>query len=330
MKFFTTTLSLFFSISCFACDICGNFMGITPYDNQSQLTLLHRYRVFNGYRSYQQRSAFFIPGAYKTQHDPGASANDSVIEIKEHSVKDYESFKVIELRGKYFLHPRLELNFILPVQQIKTSYNGLQNTNTGLADPSIFLAWHLIRKLDPTALRQRLILGIGVKAPLGNDAARSKSGERLFLLTQNGTGSWDGFWYLNYIVSGRYFGVSTNSLFKFNSENKFHEKYAKSFAQTLSLFIKLEWDDFRMIPALLVNYEYSKGLFINDKLTEDTKMNLLMLGPSLDLSYQNLVLNVAYQFNSYERVSSQSLSSSGRLIIGLTWNFNQKKYLINS
>jgi hypothetical protein len=64
-----------------ACDSCGGFMGLTPYDNQSQFTLLHRYRVFNGYRTYQQQSHFFIPGAYRTQHAPGG---DSVGIKKNH------------------------------------------------------------------------------------------------------------------------------------------------------------------------------------------------------------------------------------------------------
>ena len=32
-----------------ACDACGCFLGLTPYDNQSSLTVLHRYRAYNGY-----------------------------------------------------------------------------------------------------------------------------------------------------------------------------------------------------------------------------------------------------------------------------------------
>ena len=122
MKFFRIVFLLIISLPVFACDLCGNFMGITPYDNQSQLMLLHRYRVFNGYRNYQQTSRFLIPGAYKTMHDPSVMGGDSATEIKNHSSKDYETYKVIELRGKYFLHPRWEVNFILPIQQIKTKY----------------------------------------------------------------------------------------------------------------------------------------------------------------------------------------------------------------
>ena len=129
MKFFRILFLLIISLPVFACDLCGSFMGITPYDNQSQLTLLHRYRVFNGYRNYQQASRFLIPGAYKTMHDPSVISGDSATEIQNHSSKDYETYKVIELRGKYFLHSRWEVNFILPFQQIKTKYDQSKNKN---------------------------------------------------------------------------------------------------------------------------------------------------------------------------------------------------------
>jgi len=44
-----------------ACDICSCFMGITPYDNQSGLSLMHRYRIFNGYQDAGQTAHFFLP-----------------------------------------------------------------------------------------------------------------------------------------------------------------------------------------------------------------------------------------------------------------------------
>ncbi|MBA2612128.1 MAG: hypothetical protein H0U95_09160 [Bacteroidetes bacterium] len=106
MKFLKIIVFVIFSSRTVACDLCGSFMGITPYDHQSQLTLLHRYRVFNGYRNYQEASRFILPGAYKTMHDPSAIPGDSATIINNHSSKDYESYKIIELRGKCFLHPR--------------------------------------------------------------------------------------------------------------------------------------------------------------------------------------------------------------------------------
>lgn len=330
MKIYLLSLSVFFSAGAMACDVCGSFMGITPYDNQSQVTFLHRYRVFNGYRNYQQTSKFFNPGAYRIMHNPGGMNNDSVTEVKNYSSKDYETFKIFELRAKYFLHPRWEVNVILPFQQIKTKYDGEKNTNTGVVDPSLFLAHHLIRRLSGYNTKQRLIVGAGVKFPVGDYLVKNWEKQRMSLLTQNGTGSWDQFYYLNYIVSQRLWGISSNSLFKINGTNALHEKLADSYNQILSVFMRLEAGNVKLFPAVLLNYEYSKGLIINKKVIDATNTNVLLCGPSLDVNIKKITLNASYQFNVYERVSSQTLSNAGRFVIGLTFNFSQDKYLVNN
>ncbi|MBL7919001.1 MAG: hypothetical protein JNJ40_01730 [Bacteroidia bacterium] len=330
MNFLRIVFLLFFSLPALACDLCGSYMGITPYDNQSQLTLLHRYRVFNGYRNYQQSSRFLIPGAYKTMHDPSIIAGDSTTEIKNHSSKDYETYKVIELRGKYFLHLRWEMNFILPVQQIKTKYDEDRNINSGMADPSLFLGYHIIKRLSGFAIKQRMIIGGGIKLPLGVSNKKNSEDQRMQLLNQNGTGSFDHFYYINYMVSKKWWGVNTNCIFKFNGTNKFNERYANSYNQVLSLFVKLEIKDLSIYPSVFMNYEYCKGLYLNKNLVKGTNVNVLLVGPSIDVNYKGFVLNTSYQFNGYERVSSQSLSNAGRFVIGLTYNFNQNKYLIKN
>jgi hypothetical protein len=48
-KYLLLAVLLASSLASQACDICGCFMGITPYDNQSGFSLMHRYRIFNGY-----------------------------------------------------------------------------------------------------------------------------------------------------------------------------------------------------------------------------------------------------------------------------------------
>ncbi len=330
MKFFRIVFLLFFSIPVLACDLCGSYMGITPYDNQSQLTLLHRYRVFNGYRNYQQSSRFLIPGAYKTMHDPSIIAGDSATEIKEHSSKDYETYKIIELRGKYFLHSRWEIDFILPVQQIKTKYNEDKNFNSGIADPSLFSGYHLIKRLNGYTTKQRMIIGTGVKLPMGISDKKNTEDQRMQLLNQNGTGSFDHFYYLNYMVSKKWWGINTNCIFKFNGTNKYKEHYANSYNQVLSLFAKLEIKELSLYPSVFMNYEYCKGLYVNKELEKGTNVNILLMGPSIDINYKSFVLNTSYQFNTYERVSSQSLSNAGRFVIGLTYNFTQNKYLIKN
>lgn len=323
MKIYVTAFMLCLNLNFFACDICGSFMGITPYDNQSQISLLHRYRVFNGYRNYQQRSAFIVPGAYRTMHDPSAGYGDSLVSIHNHSAKDYETFKVLELRGKCFVHPRWEINCIIPVQQIKLKYDGVKYTNTGMVDPSFFAGFHLVKRLNGYTVKQRLIIGSGIKLPIGDYKKLSSDQQRYSLLTQNGTGSFDHFYYANYIVSKGKFGLSSNSLYKINGKNKFGEKFSNSYNQILSLFVKLAVKNVKIFPSVLGSYEFSRGLLIDDKIVPDTKMNVLLLGPAIDVNYKSFVFNASFQFNAYERVNSLSLSTAGRFVVGLTLNFGQ-------
>jgi hypothetical protein len=322
MKQKLVLLFIFFYLKNFGCDICGSFMGLTPYDNQSQICLLHRYRVFNGYRNYQQVSKFVVPGAYR-----GILHNDSLLQndtnFYNHSSKDYESYKVIELRAKYFLSSRLEINTILPVQQIKTKYNDVKNENTGIVDPSLFIGYHLIKRIGEYSIRQRLIIGAGLKFPLGQNDKQINN-YRLSLLNQNGTGSWDSFYYVNYIISKSKYGINSNTLFKLNGTNKYSERIGNSFNQILSVFIKLNVKNISLFPSILANYEFTKGILKYNQLQPNTNMNTLLLGPSIDLSYKNFVFNSSFQFNVYERVSSQNLSSAGRLVVAATYNFKKK------
>ncbi|MEO6303654.1 MAG: hypothetical protein ABIP51_10845 [Bacteroidia bacterium] len=330
MKFLRITVFLFFSLRTFACDLCGSFMGITPYDNQSQLMLLHRYRVFNGYRNYQESSRFINAGAYRTMHDPTTVLGDSATFTKDHSSKDYETYKIIELRGKYFLHPRWEINFILPVQQIKTKYDEEKNTNTGIADPCLFTGYHIIKRLNGYSTKQRMIVGAGIKLPVGIINKQNDELQRISLLNQNGTGSVDCFYYINYMMSRKWWGINTNCLFKFNGKNQYQEQFANSYNQVFNLFTRFEKKSLKIFPSVFANYEYSKGLYLNGNMEKGTNVNVLLLGPSLDINYKNFVLNTSFQFNVYERVSSQDLSNAGRFVIGLTYNFNQDKFLIKN
>ena len=297
-------------------------MGITPYDNQSQICLLHRYRVFNGYRNYQEKSNFVVPGAYKVMHNDSLLLSGASMPGSQNS-KDYESYKAIELRGKYFITPRWEINGIIPVQQIKTKYNNVKNEITGIVDPSLFAGYHLVKRLNGYPVKQRLIVGIGLKFPFGN-AKSEINNTRLNILNQNGTGSWDSFYYLNYILCKNRIGINTNTLFKLNGTNKYHERIGHSINQILNLFVRLDVKSVKIFPSLLANYEYTKGVYVGEKLQKNTNMNALLLGPSIDINYKNFVFNSSFQFNVYERVSSQNLSTAGRLIVALTYNFKKK------
>lgn len=310
-----------------ACDICGCFMGITPYDNQSQISFLHRYRVFNGYRSYNQRPNVFTPGAYKMTHE--SHVTNPVDSSKTYSSHDYESYKTFELRLKFFIHKRIELNAILPYGVNKSKEDTEVNKTSGLNDPTFFVGYHLIQKVSELNFQQRLIIGTGIKFPIGNCQAKSNDGDRIPVLMQAGTGSFDYFFYTNYVMGFKKFGININAMYKFNGSNSYKEKIDNSSSCYLNLFYKIKIKNILLIPAIQTYYEYTEGLRVNGELQNNTTMNCMLVGPGIDLNYKNFGINLSYQLKALEKTSENNLQNAGRILAGVNYGFNQNKYLFH-
>lgn len=309
-----------------ACDVCGCFMGIVPYDNQSSISFVHRYRVFNGYRNYQKTSYFFPQGAYKTTH----GGHDTSVVNKNYTSKDYESFKVFELRAKYFLHKRIELNAFAAILNNKSKEDTVIINHTGIGDPTFFIGYHVLQPKPDKNFRQRLIIGGGIKLPSGNFYVRDKNNKRLPFLMQPGTGSVDYFGYVTYVVGYKKIGLSTSVNCKINGTNFYKERVGNSITNFASFFYKINTKNWSFIPSVNSYYEYTKGLLVFEKLIPNTSMNELMCGLGLDVFYKNMGINIGAQRTLYQHQEGDNLKSVGRLYASLTYNFNQRKYLLKS
>lgn len=322
-KSFLALLLVISSSYTFACDICGCFMGITPYDNQSSVGLLYRFRSFNGYQGMNQHvipknANFFLP----------ANADGAVPHHSHGEASDFEVFRTMELRGRYFIHQRLELNALIPYNSNSYNFHNKTTTLSGLGDINIYGGYHLIRKLKSAGLSQRLIGGLGCKLATGKNNLQNESGHRFLLLHQPGTGSTDGFAYLNYMLGYKKFGMSWNASYKVNGQNSTGESIANSTTQFVNVFATIPLSKkFKAVPSIQNYYEYSKGEKINSELTGEHKMNNIMTGLGLDLFYKNIALNTGVQMNTFTE-RSDHLRSAGRIHIGLTYNFNQYYYLL--
>lgn len=316
---FMILLSYSFS---FACDICGNYMGITPYDNKSSISFLHRYRVFNGYRNYSRQSHFFPVQAYRVAH--GGDAHDSTY-IHNYSSNDFESYKIFELRVKYFVLKRLELNAFMPLLDNRSKTNGIYAHHTGFGDVSFNAGYHLMTPKSDNKIRHRLILGAGIKLPSGNFYAHDSYGNRLPFEMQPGTGSVDGFGYVNYVFMTKKIGASVSVNYKMNGKNIYNEHLGNSHNDYVTLFYKLAYKDFSFYPSVQANYEQTNGLYIKKVLQKDTEVNSLLLGPGLDVYYKAFSLNLAWQFTVAEKVRDGNLKSAGRISLGLNYSFAKKE-----
>ena len=213
-------------------------MGITPYDNQSSFALMHRYRIFSDYQAVGQPAHFFPAGARPLF--PAPLNGDNGYEHEHHgSPTDFEAFRVVELRGKYFLSQRVEFNAFLPYVMNTSQVSGKQLNSSGVGDATVFAGYHLIRVIETAGVQTRLVVGGGVTLPTDAFRRQNDQGERYPLLNQVGTDTTDGFLYANYIGSYHSFGLSVNSSYRRATENAFRNSLAPSTATFASLFYRL-------------------------------------------------------------------------------------------
>lgn len=312
-----------------ACDICGCFMGITPYDNQSGVALMHRYRIFNGYEGLGQ-SPRFRPRGARIAFPTALNSDDNYQHAHAGDATDFEAFRVLELRGKYFLSRRVELNAFVPYVMNTSQISGRQLNVAGLGDVTVFAGYHLIRAIETAGVQSRLIVGGGVKLPTGDYRRTSPAGRRYALLNQVGTGTTDGFVYANYIGSYAGFGLSVNSSYRLSSENELQNSIAPSTATFASLFYRIPLGadaNWQLYPSAQFFYEKTNGEMLDGQLTGEHAMNNALLGPGLDIYYKNVSLNTSVQLPVYSATTDHP-ASAGRLVVALGYSFKQTKYLL--
>jgi hypothetical protein len=311
-----------------ACDICGCFMGITPYDNQSGISLMHRYRSFNGYRTVGQTPHFFPSGVRPFVPSSLNSVDTGYKHDHKNDPSDYEAFRVVELRAKYFLSRRVELNAFVPYVMNTSQINSQQLNVSGLGDVTFFAGYHLIRNIETAGVQSRLIVGGGVKLPTGAYDRVNAKGVRYPMLSQAGTGTTDGFVYANYIGSFHSFGLSLNGSYRRASENAYRNSLAPSTAAFANLFYRLPLgDNWQVYPSAQLFYEKTDGEMLEGQLTHEHEMNNALLGPGLDVYYKNFSLNTGVQFPVYTALTDHP-ASAGRLVLALGYSFKQTKYLL--
>ena len=299
----------------FACDICGCFMGITPYFNRNSISLLYRYRSFNGYDGqnhslFPTGGKFFIPAREQNSPITGHAGNQA----------DYELYRSMEIRGRYFIISRLEINAILPYVSNSERYNGYTSSISGIGDVNLYAGYHLVQQLENN-FKQQLIAGIGVKLPTGKNDFKNNEGIRYSSLMQAGTGSTDGFVYLNYIVGLGKFGASLNTSHKVNGTNSRDEGIANSTTSFLNIFYTQSvGKDVQVMPSAQFFYEYSGGEKYQGIKTGEHVMNNLMGGVGVDVFYKNMALNAGLQKNIWEAETDHPMSA-GRVHLGITYNF---------
>ena len=312
-----------------ACDICGCFMGITPYDNQSGFMLMHRYRIFNGYQYLNQTHSLFPDGSRWLVPKGGLNADNGYRHAHNGDPSDFEAYRVVELRGKYFLSRRLEVNAFIPFLMNTEQANGKTLNISGLGDMTVFAGYHLIRAIETAGVQSRLIAGGGLKLPTGNFRRTNADGLRYQLLTQSGTGTTDAFFYATYIGGYRGFGLSVTPSYRRSLySNAFQNKLAPSFSGFANLFYRVPLGpNWQVYPSAQFYYEKTNGEMLDNQLTHEHALNDALLGPGLDVYYKNFSVNTSVQLPLFTATTDHP-ASAGRVVLAVGYSFRQTRYLM--
>lgn len=320
-----TLLLIASSQSLLACDVCGCFMGLTPYDNQSNIGLVYRLRTFSGYYGFDRNNTLLPSGSLRTgniamhtdhQHDEVLNRND------------YEEYRVLELRSKFFLHERIEMNIIIPFNFNSMMMNETSHKVSGLGDVNIFSGYQLLRKIDMEGWQFRLTLGAGIKLPTGRDDRTDNNQERIHLMMQPGTGTTDYFFYSNYTAAINRWGASLTGSFKLNGTNSYNEKISNSVNSYGSIFYKTYPGKWIIIPSVQLYYENTAGIHTEEGISPMTSMNVLMAGPGVDVYFNNLQFNLSGLLPVAEEKITGKAASAFKFSAGFIYNFNQRNYPI--
>ena len=317
--FFTGLFILLLSGNVFSCDMCGCFMGVYPTDKRSFAGVFYRYRSFAG--KDVTGSKWFPDGAFKTQHSDHTTTTN---------YNNFEVYRAVEFRGRYYFHPRVEFNLVVPLIYNKSFDAGANQSVSGIGDATMMLGWQIIDEGHTGALIHRLLVGGGFKIASG-DCNKMQQDVRISLMMQPGTGSNDEIVYANYQVGYNRLGLSIVPVFKLNGENRFSEKVSDSRTINSSLFYRFEpSEDLKIIPSAQLYYEYTEGISVEGVIMKGSGMNTLMTGIGTDVLYRNMGLSLLSMMPAYEKDTGSGLKSRVKMMVGLTWYFDQSNFIFKS
>jgi hypothetical protein len=291
-------------------------MGIVPNEKKSFISVFYRYRAFK--QDNFNGNVYFPDNSLRTmQTTHGAHTVDG---------GGYEIYRTVDIRGRYFLHKRIELNVILPYCFNKEFSSGVLEEAVGVGDLNTLLSYHAFESVNNT-VKHRVQLGGGIKWATGAHSEKFGS-ERISLLLQPGSGSDD------ILLNGAYFvGYSNwsgglNVTQKINGVNKFREKIGNSTTMNGSIFYRFQLnDEIEILPSVQGYFEKTKGLYINNDLQSKTGMQVLMGGIGLDINIKNVALSSSVQIPIDEPKSINSSEGTVRIILGCSLNFDQNTFI---
>lgn len=317
MKQFATSFALFVSFVGIACDNCNVYLSFSPTDYKNSISLFSR-----------QRELF---GAYNQIGEMIATKHTGHNEPAFWGKKVTETYQTAELRGSFYIRDKWKTTIILPyVHNNQSIENTTRYDLHGFGDPIVLQSYQLYStKKDTTnqPFYQRLLIGGGIKFPLGKTTRMFENGKPNLDL-QPGSGSWDLISFAAYTFKYKFLGMENNVNFKWNGKDVFQYKYGNTLNATSSLFAQVE---FKVVTLRAYSGLYFEKAQMDEThyyfdeppmIHGDTGGNVLFANYGVKVFLDKFTIFGEYQDNIHSKLNGYTqLLTRNRINLGLTYNF---------
>lgn len=309
LVFVTLVTCLLASNNSSACDACGcnlgaSYFGISPTVSQH----------FIGYRLSSSR----YHGEIHEIHD-----HDGTIE--EHHETSDDSYFRSELIGRWMVSPRIQFGYFIPYQINVRDGHDHRTTLSGFGDPSLIGYVRPIQEDPNSNLKQALLVGIGVKIPIG-DYQADTDGELVHPNAQIGTGSFDWIMSANYTIHFKQFGLNTEQSLKLNGKNSLGYQYGNQVTSTAMLFYRIQSGSLAMLPIGGVLFEKAGQHFDQQVVNENSGGQATYLNLGAQVFLNTWGLNVHFQTPLIQNLNTEdggSITAKNRFSFSFTKSFGK-------
>ena len=296
-----------FSISLFACDICGcgagtNYLGVLPQFNRNLAGLRFQY------------SNFLHPSS-------NVNTNDATSQVLE------DRFYRTEAWLRYYPADRWQLFATVPYSINERLETQRTTEISGIGDINLNLNYTLVDFGDSikTDWKNLLLIGGGTSLPTGKYQQRDETKLMLPAAFQVGTGIYTFNLHLIHTLRYRTWGLNTNLRYTFKGENELSYDYGNQFTGAMALFYWGETKKFAYLPSIGIAVDDFEQDYQYDVLKEYTGGTVASLTAGLDLYLGRFLVNMFAQLPFHKDIPLAQPSTQTNLGVGVAYFFDKEE-----
>ncbi len=303
MRYFLSLIAIWLSFQATACDICSGFFEIVPNDRKSSIGFFY--------------STLYRSGApiVHTKH----SGHNNLIgsEVKE-------IFDTYELRGRYAFADRIFGEINIPVRNIYQGVNEIPRFDLwGLGDVQLQFTYRPLSNLNESGWNNRIDITGGFDLPTGNwlDSNNYILIDPIF---QMGSGSFDFWGSLSYMVRYKYIGASLQGTYRYNTKNPLDYRFGSMATGNMALFGLIKTGGVTLMPRAGVFYEWGEKSQIRGMFDEFSGGSILSVEWGLSINYRQFQLNALVRNTAMQITNGAEARQHYVAQLGLIYAFKSK------